>query len=111
MHLSGDCLRIAFHLHSGLWAVLESGLKILVIYWPVFTVYNRPPGAPFYPNMTVLSQVLVLLSDKANDGRTLISVPKHSQTSQDVAKTPPRCPRGPQDRPKTPKMTPKAHPR
>jgi hypothetical protein len=34
--------------------------------------------------MPVLSQVLVLLSDTANDGRTLISVPKHFQTPQET---------------------------
>ena len=37
--------------------------------------------------MTVLSQVLVLLSDTANDGRTLLSVSKHFQTSQEALKT------------------------
>ena len=37
--------------------------------------------------MTVLSQVLVLPSDTANDGQTRLSVPKHSQTSQEVRKT------------------------
>ena len=57
------------------------------------------------------SQVLVLPSDTAKNGRTLLSVPKHSQTSQDAVKTPPRRPRGLQDRSKTPKMTPKAPPR
>ena len=59
----------------------------------------------------MLSQVLVLPSDTAKNGRRLLRVPKHSQTSQDAAKTPPRRPRGLQDRPKTPKMTPKAPPR
>ena len=37
--------------------------------------------------MIVWSQVLVLLSDTANDGRTLLSVPKHFQTSQEALKT------------------------
>ena len=37
--------------------------------------------------MTVLSQVLALPSDTANDGQTRLSVPKHSQTSQKVRKT------------------------
>ena len=57
------------------------------------------------------SQVLALLSDTGRRGQTLLSVPKHSQTSQDAVKTPPRRPRGLQDRSKTPKMTPKAPPR
>ena len=61
--------------------------------------------------MTTLSQILVLPPDTAKNGRRLLRVPKHSQTSQDAAKTPPRRPRGLQDRPKTPKMTPKAPPR
>ena len=37
--------------------------------------------------MTVLSQVLALPSDTANDGQTRLSVPKHSQTSQEARKT------------------------
>ena len=37
--------------------------------------------------MTILSQVLALLSDTGRRGQTLLSVPKHSQTSQDAAKT------------------------
>ena len=37
--------------------------------------------------MTVLSQVLAVPSDTANDGQTRLSVPKHSQTSQEVRKT------------------------
>ena len=45
------------------------------------------PAASFSPNMTVLSQVLALPSDTANDGQTRLSVPKHSQTSQEVRKT------------------------
>ena len=57
------------------------------------------------------SQILVLPPDTAKIGWTFLGVPKHSQTSQDAAKTPPRRPRGLQDRPKTPKMTPKAPPR
>ena len=69
------------------------------------------PTARNYPNMTICSQVLALLSDTGRRGQTLLSVPKHSQTSQDAVKTPPRRPRGLQDRPKTPKMTPKAPPR
>ena len=59
----------------------------------------------------MLSQVLALLSDTGRRGQTLLSVPKHSQTSQDAVETPPRRPRGLQDRSKTPKLTPKAHPR
>ena len=61
--------------------------------------------------MTLWSQVLALLSDTGRRGQTLLSVPKHSQTSQDAVKTPPRRPRGLQDRYKNPKMTPKAPPR
>ena len=61
--------------------------------------------------MGLWSQVLVLLSDAGQHGHTDLSVLKHSQTSQDAAKTPPRRPRGLQDRPMTPKMTPKAPPR
>ena len=57
------------------------------------------------------SQVLVLPSDTTKNVRTLLSVPKHTQTSQDAVKTPPRRPRGLQDRPKFPKMTPKGPPR
>ena len=38
----------------------------LLVYWPLFTVYSRPPGACNYPNMTVCSQVLVLLRDTAS---------------------------------------------
>ena len=45
------------------------------------------PAASFSPNMTVLSQVLALPSDTANDGQTRLSVPKHSQTSQEARKT------------------------
>ena len=37
--------------------------------------------------MTVLSQVLALPSDTGNDGQTRLSVPKHSQTSQEALKT------------------------
>ena len=71
-------------------------------------------GAPrtcSYHYMRWSSQVLALLSDTGRRGQTLLSVPKHSQTSQDAVKTPPRRPRGLQDRSKTPKMTPKAPPR
>ena len=45
------------------------------------------PTTPIYRNMTLWSQVLVLLSDTGQHGQTLPSVPKHSQTSQDAAKT------------------------
>ena len=69
------------------------------------------PTAAVYRNMTMCSQVLALLSDTGRRGQTLLSFPKHSQTSQDAVKTPPRRPRSLQDRPKTPKMTPKAPPR
>ena len=69
------------------------------------------PTTSIYRNMTLWSQVLALLSDTGRRGQTLLSVPKHSQTSQDAVKTPPRRPRGLQDRSKTPKMTPKAPPR
>ena len=53
------------------------------------------------------SQILVLPPDTANNGRTLLRVPKHSQTSQDAAKTPKRPPRSPQDPQDDPKSTPK----
>ena len=52
----------------------------------LFTILSAP-AASFSPNMTVLSQVLALPSDTANDGQTRLSVPKHSQTSQEVRKT------------------------
>ena len=62
------------------------------------------------PNQTIdhqlgmWSQVLVLLSDTGQHGQTLLSVPKHSQTSQDAVKTPPR---GPQDAQEAPKIAPR----
>ena len=52
--------------------------------------------------MTMCSQVLALLSDTTKNGRTLLSVPKHSQTSQDAVKTP----QDPQDDPKSTSNTP-----
>ena len=97
---------------SGLcFRVWSSDFRILGVYWPLVAVNSRPPETCKYPHLTLCSQILVLPPDTAKNGRTLLSVPKHSQTSQDAAKTPPRRPRGLQDRPKTPKMTPKAPPR
>ena len=64
-------------------------------------------GAPrtcSYHHMTLCSQVLVLLSDTGQHGQTLLSVPKHSQTSQDAVKTPPR---GPQDAQEASKIAPR----
>ena len=61
--------------------------------------------------MGICSQVLALLSDTGRRGQTLLSVPKHSQTSQDAVKTPPRRPRGLQDRSKTPQDDPKSTPK
>ena len=58
------------------------------------------PTAPVYHHMTMSSQVLALLSDTGRRGQTLLSVPKHSQTSQDAVKTPPRGPQGAQEAPK-----------
>ena len=58
----------------------STGLSLL------FTILSAP-AASFYPNMTVLPQVLVLPSDTVNDGQTRLSVPKHSQTSQEARKT------------------------
>ena len=111
-----------------LWSILAQSLfKLLwlschgVRYSNLFSVCKESealvlsllgaPTARSYHHMTMLSQVLALLSDTGRRGQTLLSVPKHSQTSQDAAETPPRRPRGLQDRPKTPKMTPKAPPR
>ena len=62
------------------------------------------PATPIYRNMTLSSQVLVLLSDTGQHGQTLLSVPKHSQTSQDAVKTPPR---GPQDAQEASKIAPR----
>ena len=62
------------------------------------------PTAAVYRNMRWSSQVLALLSDTGRRGQTLLSVPKHSQTSQDAVKTPPR---GPQDAQEAPKIAPR----
>ena len=65
------------------------------------------PTTPSYPNMTICSQVLALLSDTGRRGQTLLSVPKHSQTSQDAVKTPPRGPQDAQEAQEAPKIAPR----
>ena len=60
-----------------------------------------------YHHLTLCSQVLVLLSDTGKRGQTLLSVPKHSQTSQDAVKTPPRGPQDAQEAQEAPKIAPR----
>ena len=90
------------------------GYPVMVSGSSLFSVCNESEalvlsllGAPrtgSYPNMAMSSHVLVLLSDTGQHGQTLPSVPKHSQTSQDAVKTPPR---GPQDAQEAPKIAPR----
>ena len=74
--VSGLCFRV--------WSY---DFRILGVYWPLVAVNSRPPETSKYPHLTLCSQILVLPPDTAKNGRTLLSVPKHSQTSQDAAKT------------------------
>ena len=65
----------------------------------VFSLLGAPTACNYH-QVRMSSQVLALLSDTGRRGQTLLSVPKHSQTSQDAVKTPPRSLQDAQEAPK-----------